>query len=104
MPLSRFAFIVKGPGYSACKEHTAEVSSELFTTYVVGVSNLPSAILAAQQLVLKGTQLIELCGAFSESEATEIRDQTENKIPIGVVAYGEEQTQELERLFGDEKT
>jgi hypothetical protein len=98
MPLTSFAFIVKGPGYSPCS-HTAQLCSEHFSTRVVGVSDFPSAVQAAQQLVLSGVQLIELCGGFTEAQALEMRFQTGNKVPVGVVVYSEEQAKEIERLF-----
>ncbi len=99
MPLLRFAFIVKGPGYSP-GEHRAEIASPQFCTRVVGVGNLASAISAAQELIDQGVQLIELCGGFSESEAAELRQQTGCKVPVGVVVYTPEQAQELCQLFG----
>ena len=99
MSLSRYAFIVKAPGYSP-KNHAADLSSDRFSTRIVGVSNLASAIEVAQQLVLCGVQLIELCGGFSEGEAQELRRQIGGKIPVGVVGYSDEQAQELGRLFG----
>lgn len=98
MPLSRFAFIIKAPGYSP-NEHAAEISSEQFSTQVVGVSSLSSAIQVAQQLVASGVQLVELCGGFSEDEAQHLRVQIEYKVPVGVVVYSKEQAEELDRIF-----
>ncbi|MFN7663988.1 MAG: DUF6506 family protein [Inhella sp.] len=98
MPLSRFAFIVKAPGYSP-NEHAVEISSEQFSTQVIGVSSLASAIQVAHQLVASGVQLIELCGGFSEDDAEQLRVHIERKIPVGVVAYSKEQAEELERIF-----
>lgn len=80
----RYGFIVKGPGYFPDK-HTAEISSEAFSTRVVGVSDYLSAILVAQQLVADGIQLIELCGGFTQSEADTLRKLAENKIVIDLV-------------------
>ncbi|MES2949759.1 MAG: DUF6506 family protein [Pseudomonadota bacterium] len=99
MPLLCFAFIVKGPGYLP-GEHCAEIASPQFCTRVVGVCDLASAISAAQQLIDQGVQLIELCGGFSEGEAAELRQQTGNKVPVGVVVYTPEQAQVLQQLFG----
>ena len=36
MPLSRFTFIVKAPGYDA-HQHRAALTSDAFTTHVIGV-------------------------------------------------------------------
>lgn len=99
MPLLRFAFIVKGPGYSP-GEHRAELTSPQFSTRVVGVGDLVSAISVARELIDQGVQLIELCGGFSEDKAAELRQHTGNKVPVGVVVYTPEQAQELSRLFG----
>jgi hypothetical protein len=98
MPLSRYAFIVKAPGYSP-NDHSAEVSSQQFSTKVVGVSNLSSAIQVARRLVASGVQLIELCGGFGEDEAQHLRVQIEFKVPVGVVTYSKEQTDELDRIL-----
>jgi hypothetical protein len=57
MPLSRFAFIVKGPGYSAA-EHVAVLESREFSTRVVGVSSFAAAKPVVRQLVADGVQLI----------------------------------------------
>ena len=99
MPLSRYAFIVKAPGFSPSK-HSTTLASEQFSMRIVGVSNLASAIEVAQQFVASRVQLIELCGGFSEVEALALRVQIEHKVPVGVVGYSAEQAQELERLFG----
>lgn len=99
MTLSRFAFIVKGPGYAPA-DHVVQLNSPLFRTQVVGVSNTQDALLAAHQLIAEGVQLIELCGGFTSSEAEQLRDQTQNRVPIGVVTYDAAQAAEIERLFG----
>ena len=98
MPLTRYAFIVKGPGY-APERHVADFQSELFRTRIVGVSDLASAIDVARRLVDEGIQLIELCGGFRESEAREVREGIGNAIPVGVVLYDDAQAAELERRF-----
>lgn len=98
MPLTRFAFIVKAPGYTP-DAHTAQINSGQFCTQVVGVSSLAAAIQAARLLVAGGVQLIELCGGFSEDEAQQLRAATGGQVPVGVVVYSPEQAAELERLF-----
>jgi DNA-binding LacI/PurR family transcriptional regulator len=97
--LSRFAFIVKAPGYSPT-EHAAELASKDFSTHIVGVATFPSAVEAAKVLVANGVQLIELCGGFSEDEARDLRLQIADSVPVGVVTYTTEQAEELARLFG----
>ena len=99
MPLVHFAFIVKGPGYQPA-DHTTSLVSDSFQTRVVGVPNLEIAIEAAKRLVLQGVQLIELCGGFSQEEASRLHQEIGLKVPVGVVVYSEEQTRELQRIFG----
>jgi 2-keto-3-deoxy-6-phosphogluconate aldolase len=99
MPLTHFAFIVKGPGYLP-SQHTADINSDTFHTRVVGVASLEDAVSVAQNLIASGVQLIELCGGFTEDDAATIRSKTDHKIPVGVVTYSEQQSKELERLFG----
>jgi hypothetical protein len=98
MSLSRFTFIVKAPGYSP-EVHRAVLSSEHFTTVVVGVSDLASAILVAKEQAQSGSQLIELCGGFTQREATQVRHQLPASIPVGAVTYTAEQEAQMARLF-----
>ncbi len=98
MPLSRFVFIVKSPGYSH-EIHRAVLSSTNFTTTVVGVPDLDSAIVVAKEQAKLGTQLIELCGGFTQQEAAQVRHQLPESIPVGVVAYTPEQEAQMAHLF-----
>jgi alanine racemase len=98
MTLTRYAFIIKAPGYQA-SEHTATLASEQFNTQIVGVADLPSAIQAAQSLIQTGVQLIELCGGFSEEEAAQLRQAIHHQVQVGAVIYSAEQTAALEGLF-----
>jgi hypothetical protein len=98
MALTCFTFIVKAPGYSP-DVHRTTLASEHFTTVVVGVANLETAILVAKEQALSGTQLIELCGGFTREEAIEIRLQLPTTLLVGVVSYTVEQEAALARLF-----
>lgn len=98
MPLSRFTFIVKAPGYSP-DVHRSTLVSEHFTTVIVGVANFETAVLVAKEQAQSGTQLIELCGGFTQEEASQIRLQMPSTLPVGVVSYTAEQEAELARLF-----
>ena len=98
MPLSRFTFIVKAPGYSP-EHHRGILASDHFTTVIVGVPNLASAVLVAIEQAKSGTQLIELCGGFTQEEANQVRLQMPPTLPVGVVSYTSEQQAELARLF-----
>jgi hypothetical protein len=99
MMLEKFAFIVKAPGYSA-EKHSTELSSDQFSTRIVGVAHLDEAIMMARKLIDEGVQLIELCGGFSQSDRAALLDQTNHKIPVGVVMYTPDQEAELLKLFG----
>jgi hypothetical protein len=98
MPLSRFTFIVKAPGYSP-DVHRTILASEHFTTVIVGVTDLASAIAVAKEQAQSGTQLIELCGGFTQEEACQVRLQMPSNIPVGAVAYTAEQEAEMTRMF-----
>ncbi len=84
MQISRYAFIVKGPGYFP-EEHTAEICSKYFSTKVVGVSNYEAAALAIKGLIANDVQLIELCGGFTQTEVDELRKLADDRAHIDVV-------------------
>ena len=94
MPISRFTFIVKASDYSP-ENHRATLSSANFTTVVIGVPDLASAIHAAKEEARSGAQLIELCGGFTKRDAMQLRQQLPAGIPVGVVSYTEEQEAEI---------
>lgn len=98
MALTRFTFIVKAPGYSP-DVHRTTLASAHFTTVIVGVADLETALLVAKEQAQSGTQLIELCGGFTREEAGRIRLQLPTTLPVGVVSYTEDQEAELARLF-----
>lgn len=99
MPLHRYAFIVKGPGYDP-ESHQAHLQSPRFSTQVIGVADLTMALAAVATLVAQGTQLIELCGGFTDAEADEIRRCAGSSVPVGLVSYTEAQAHRLAQLFG----
>ena len=65
----------------------------------MGVADLASALLVANEQAQSGTQLIELCGGFTQAEADQVRRRVSPAIPVGSVAYTAEQEAELARLF-----
>src|SRR5688572_28547249 len=99
MPLSRFAMIVKAPGYDPAV-HTASLSSSAFSTNVTCVSSFEQALGAAIALVQDGVQLIELCGGFTPEEADKLHIGIGGRIPVGVVRYSPEELTHLSMLFG----
>jgi len=98
MPLTRFAIIVKAPGYDP-ELHRTALASPAFSTTVVGVSNFEQALMVATCLVQDGVQLIELCGGFSPEEAIKLHAGLSGKVPVGVVRYSPEEQEHLRALF-----
>jgi hypothetical protein len=97
MALQRYGFIVKAADLEVIKNQ-AHIQSELFQMMVSGVSSVDEAILAAQEMLTREVQLIELCGAFSAEDADQIRDAINDRIPIGRVQYS---NQERDRLMSE---
>ena len=98
MPLTRFAFIVKAPGYTA-STHAATLDSARFSTRVIGVRDLADAMRATAGLVNDGIQLVELCGGFTGAEADAIRAHIRCAVPVGVVVYSDAEAPALAQLF-----
>jgi hypothetical protein len=98
MPLTDFAFVIKAPGYSPAA-HSAKLESALFSSRVVGVSDVSAAFAVLTQMVNDGVQLVELCGGFSAQEAERLREHIGEAIPIGLVTYTPEQEARLATLF-----
>jgi Family of unknown function (DUF6506) len=98
MPLTQFAFIVKGPGYDP-KTHRTSLDSAQFHTVVVGVSTVLEASQVAIELCESGSQLIELCGGFSGTDADQIQTRVGPNVLVGVVRYSEEQEGKLTEMF-----
>ncbi|MEL1265113.1 DUF6506 family protein [Pseudoxanthomonas putridarboris] len=85
MAPTRYAFIIKAPGYRR-KTHAAKMKSPAFHAEFVGVEDFDEALAAAGTLVDSGTQVIELCGGFSAQEATKLRRRFPD-CDIGRVTY-----------------
>ncbi|KGH28499.1 DUF6506 family protein [Comamonas testosteroni] len=85
MNQTRYAFIIKAPGYRRAT-HAAHMESSAFNADFIGVEDFDEALAAAEVLVAAGTQIIELCGAFSAQEATKLRRRFAD-CDIGRVTY-----------------
>ncbi|MBW4793244.1 DUF6506 family protein [Pseudomonas tolaasii] len=81
----KYAFVVKAPGYSRGRQSVQMESPQFFSEFV-GVADCDEAIIAIENLVLNGTQVIELCGGFSAQETTKLRSRFSG-IDIGHVTY-----------------
>lgn len=92
MKQTRYAFLVKAPGYGP-ETHRHVLESPDFRAEIVGVEAVEQAIDAAGALVDGGVQIIELCGGFSAEEAQRIIEQAACQVPIGHIVFtgGEEE-------------
>lgn len=88
MPQTKYAFVIKAPGYEMATHH-ATLESPEFHTRVVGVTALTDALTAVDRLVEDGVEIIELCGGFSPAEAAEIRGRAGPAVSVGLVVYEE---------------
>ena len=88
MPQTKYAFLIKAPGYEMAT-HRATLESPEFHTRVVGVTALADALPAVDRLVEDGVEIIELCGGFSSAEAAEIRGRAGPAVSVGLVVYDE---------------
>jgi hypothetical protein len=94
--LTKFGFIVKGPGYQH-GVHRAVLDSGRFATWVVGVSCVVDATAVVAELAGLGVQLIELCGGFTHEERELLQGGCD--IPIGRVTYDAAEEARLSELF-----
>lgn len=96
MALRCYGFIVKAADLEVIKHH-AWIKSDSFDMMVAGVSSVDEAILAAQEMLTREVQLIELCSGFSAEDADRIRDAINDLVPIGRVQYTPEERARLQR-------
>ncbi|MBN3564836.1 DUF6506 family protein [Aliamphritea spongicola] len=96
MALQKYGFIVKSADLDMFK-HQGHMASDNFNMSIAGVQDAGQACFVAQEMLTKGVQLIELCGAFSGEEAQQIRDALEDRIPVGYVQYTTEERERLTR-------
>lgn len=100
MALSRFGFLVTGPGLQPFMHHSVLRSAQ-FEVHTVGVSNPADGAAAAQLLLKEGVQLIELCGGFGPMGTARVLAAVNGAVPVGSVAYGPESIDAMHRLFAD---
>ncbi|ARD44879.1 DUF6506 family protein [Colwellia sp. PAMC 21821] len=99
MALQRYGFIVKSADLEMFKHHS-RLASENFDMSISGVNSVEQAQLVAQEMLTKGIQLIELCGAFSAEDAQRIREAINDHIPVGYVQYTAEEQARLVHDLG----
>lgn len=93
--VSSCGFIFKGSGMKANRHH-AVLRSDDFVMRVVGVESVEEAMSAAASMVAEGAQLVELCGAFNETDAQRVGAAIGPTAPVGVVMFSGEQADRLE--------
>lgn len=98
MALERFGFIVTGDGMDPAV-HRAEISSDRFTSVMVGVTEPAQALPVAREMVEDGVQLIELCGGFGPAWTAAVEEAIAGAVPVGSVGYGPEAIAGMHRLF-----
>lgn len=86
MALEKYGFIVKSPDLNLFTNHS-QISTENFSMMVCGVPDAEHATYAAQEMLTKGVQLIEMCGAFSAEDADRVREAVKDLVPVGFVQY-----------------
>lgn len=96
MALQRYGYIVKAADLEVIKHHSY-IKSEQFEMMVAGVGSVDEAILAAQEMLTREVQLIELCGGFSAEDSDQIRTAINDHVPIGRVQYTEAERDRLTR-------
>ena len=94
----KFAYIIMGKVESSVDK--ASISKGDFAE-IIGVSSINEAISVSKNLVQKGIDCIELCGAFGKDGAKKIIKATENKIPVGYVTHLPEQDELYKKTFGN---
>ncbi|UII30475.1 DUF6506 family protein [Fulvivirga ulvae] len=93
--LKKYAFLVKHKSYSSASQR-ALLSSDDFSTTIIGVSGLEEAIKVTNELLKQGIQLVELCGGFTEAEKDCLKQEINSSLPVGVVKLDKEDIQLLE--------
>jgi hypothetical protein len=98
MALERYGYIVKSAGLNLFKNNS-QIATDDFNMMVCGVPDTEHAIYAAQEMLTKNVQLIELCGAFSAEDVQQIRDAVKDLIPVGYVQYSDEERARIKQAL-----
>lgn len=82
-----------------------EIGSPACRLLAVGVPTTAHAAEATSELIDRGCELIEFCGAFTATEMADVRRATDaSGTPVGAVTYGGDATSGLHRIFGAPST
>lgn len=88
-------FIFKGPAIKPTR-HRAVLRSPDFVMRVIGVESVEEAISAAASMVADGVEVVELCGAFDQTDAHRVALAIGPAVAVGVVTFSREQADRLE--------
>ncbi len=80
----KLAFMIMGNQYNP-DVHNACFETETDITYICTAQNFEEAYKKINELYQDGLQVLELCGAFGEDRAKEIRTLTNNEVAVGRV-------------------
>ena len=94
-----FTFICMGKGFDP-EVHHSSFGNEFSTTYVYGVETMEQACAVAKAAAERGSNLIELCGAFGEENTVKIIEATNNKVAVGYVTHFPSEDEKFRALFG----
>lgn len=95
--MKKFAYIVMGPHYRP--EHKAVFETEGSETHILTARDFDEAKEHALWCSRQGFGVIELCGAFGERHAREIKELTGGEMGIGYVVNLPEQSELIGRFF-----
>ena len=65
----------------------------------MAVPEVAAAVRVAVELVERGAQSIELCGAFGPAVTAQVIEAVGDRVPVGSVSYGAESVHALAALF-----
>lgn len=96
MALHRYGYIVMSPDLNLFTNHS-QVATDNFNMMLCGVPDAEHAKYAAQEMLTKGVQLIEMCGAFNAEDVQAVRDAINDMVPVGYVQYTEQERARIQR-------
>ena len=94
MALQKYGFIVMSADLNLFTNHS-QIATDNFNMMICGVPDAEHAKYAAQEMITKGVQLIELCGAFKAEDAQAVREAINDHVPVGYVQYTDEERARL---------
>ena len=103
MALTKWGFIYTLGAEGDPDGHTDVLGSEAYPLVPVGVKRVDQAPEAARELLERGVEPIELCGAFGPVGTGRVIEAIGGEVPVGGVFYGAEATEGMHELFREER-